>query len=132
MQALDATLSHIVDSNPQILESGPSKLEGGAPAVFISPQARGSGHASCSRSPREVFHSHCVGDGSSHAVLSAADAKLVLDKGWGETHGFSGRALGFPLGYVMIFAPRNTQEVEIVGMIARSAVRYGLEGEKIQ
>ena len=121
-----------MDSNPQSLEFGPSKIEGGAPAVFISPKEYNPGHSSCTRSPREAFHSHCSTEGSSHAVLSAADAKLVLDRGWGERHGVSGRALGFPLGYVMIFAPRSMQEVATVGMIARAVARYGLEGKELQ
>ena len=124
-------ITQIVDSNPKSLEAGPSQIEGGAPALFISPQDYNSGHASCSRSPREVFHSHCSTEGSSHAVLSAADAKLVLDKGWGERHGISGRALGFPLNYVLIFAPRSTREVKIVERIARAAARYGLEGRLV-
>ena len=124
-------LSHIVDSNPRTLELGPSQIEGGEPALFISSQNHHSGHATLSRSPREVFHSHCGADGSSHAVLSAADAMLVLDKGWGERHGVSGQGMGIPLGYIMIFAPRSTHEVEIVGKIARAAARYGLEGKEI-
>ena len=124
-------IAQIVDLNPKSLELGPSQIEGGAPALFVTPQNYTSGHASCSRSPREVFHSHCSTEGSSHAVLSAADAKLVLDHGWGERHGISGRALGFPLNYVLIFAPRSTQEVKIVEMIARAAARYGLEGKMV-
>lgn len=55
----------------------------------------------------------------------------MLDNGWGERHGVSGRTLGFPLSYVMIFAPRSMQEVKTVGMIARAAARYGLEGRKV-
>ena len=132
LQALKEAILHMVESESQSLEFGPSKLEGGAPALFISPNSCGSNHTSCSLSPREVFHSHCTADGSSHAVLSAADAKLVLDRGWGERHGFGGKALGVPLGYIMIFAPRTMQEVEIVGNIRRAAVRYGLEGKKLR
>ena len=132
LQALKEAISNMVESESQSLEFGPSKLEGGAPALFISPESCGSNHTSCSLSPREVFHSHCTTDGSSHAVLSAADAKLVLDRGWGERHGIGGKALGFPLGYIMIFAPRTMQEVEIVGSIRRAAARYGLEGKKLQ
>lgn len=124
-------ITRIVDLNSKSLELGPSQIEGGAPALFITSQDYTSGHASCSRSPREVFHSHCSTEGSSHAVLSAADAKLVLDKGWGEKHGLSGRALGLPLNYVMVFAPRNPQELKIVEMIARAAARYGLEGRTL-
>ena len=50
----------------------------------------------------------------------------------GERNGLGGRALGFPLGYVIMFALRNTQEVEIVEMIARAAARYVLEGKKVK
>lgn len=124
-------ITQIVNSNPKSLEHGPSQIEGGAPALFVTPENHTAGHANCSRSPREVFHSHCSTEGSSHAVLSAADAKLVLDNGWGERHGISGRALGFPLNYVLIFAPRSTQEVKIVAMIARAAARYGLQGRMV-
>ena len=131
MQALEAEITHIAKANPQTLELGPSKLEGGAPALFIREEIYTPNHSSARRSPREVFHVHCEAEGSCHAVLSAADAKIVLEKGWGERHGLSGRALGFPLGYVMIFAPRSVQEVKIIGMVARAAARYGLEGKDV-
>ena len=131
LQALEATLSQIVKSNPRTLELGPSQIEGGSPALFISPESFNSDHDNYPRAPREVFHSHCEAEGSSHAILSAADAKLVLDKGWGERHGISGKGLGPPLGYIMIFAPRTMRDVEIVGIIARAAARYGLEGKRI-
>ena len=131
LQALEATLSQIVKSNPQTLELGPSQIEGGSPALFISQENFNSNHDNYPRAPREVFHSHCEAEGSSHAILSAADAMLVLDKGWGERHAISGKGLGPPLGYIMIFAPRNMREVEIVGIIARAAARYGLEGKRV-
>ena len=130
-QALEATLSQIVKSNPRTLQLGPSQIEGGSPALFISPENFNSNHDNYPRVPREVFHSHCEAEGSSHAILSAADAKLVLDKGWGERHAISGKGLGPPLAYVMIFAPRTTREVEIVGIIARAAAGYGLEGKQV-
>ena len=78
-----------------------------------------------------MFHVHSAAEGSCHAILSAADAKVVLEKGWGERHGLSGRGLGVPLGYVMVFAPRSVREVEIVGMVARAAAGYGLEGRDV-
>ena len=66
-------------------------------------------------------------------MLSAADAKVVLEKGWGERHGLSGRGVGVPLGYVMVFAPRSVEEVEeVIGMVARAAARYGLEGGDVE
>ena len=131
MQALEAEITLIANANPQTLELGPSKLEGGCPALFIREEIYTPNHASARQSPREVFHVHSAAEGSCHAILSAADAKLVLEKGWGERHGLSGRGLGVPLGYVMIFAPRSVGEVDIVGMVARAAAGYGLEGKDV-
>ena len=131
MQALEAEITRIAKANPQTLELGPSKLEGGAPALFIREEIYTPNHSSTRSSPREVFHVHCEAEGSCHAILSAADAKLVLEKGWGERHGLSGRGLGVPLGYVMIFAPRSVEEVKIIGMVARAAACYGLEGRNV-
>ena len=131
MQALEAEITRIAKANPQTLDLGPSKIEGGAPALFIREEIYTLNHSSTRSSPREVFHVHCEAEGSCHAILSAADAKLVLEKGWGERHGLSGRGLGVPLGYIMIFAPRSVQEVKIIGMVARAAACYGLEGRKV-
>ena len=132
-QALLAEITHIARSNPTTLTLAPSNLEGSTPALFIRPEKHTpNGHTYATRSPREVFHVHSAAEGSCHAVLSAADAKLVLEKGWGERHGLSGRALGFPLGYVMIFAPRGVEDVRgVVGRVARAAVRYALEGGEV-
>ena len=43
-----------------------------------------------------------------------------------------GRRLGFPLGYVMMFALRSTQEVEVVEMMARATARYVMEGGRVK
>ena len=48
--------------------------------------------------------------------LSHADAKEVIEKGWGERHGLSGKTVGsrtFTAGYLMIYAPRNEEEVRL-------------------
>ena len=112
------------------IETGRSQLEGGAIALYIKPEVNSptAKRICCPRSPREVFHSHDSTDGSSHAYLTATDAALVIERGWGERHGLSGRALGLPLNYTMIFAPRDEDEVAIVSAIAKAAAYYCLGG----
>ena len=123
-------MSAIATSHPELLEAGPSQIEGLVPALFISPKAYTTNHACYPRAPREVFHTHEV-DGSAHTILSAKDAALVIERGWGERHGLSGRALGFPLTYTMIYAPRDEHDIDTVCKIAKAAARYGLEGKPL-
>lgn len=69
---------------------------------------------------REFAHIHAdPGRGSLHLVLLAADAGLVVEKGWGVYHPFhlDGRIPGM----VMVFAPRNDQDLKtVVDIIAAS------------
>lgn len=129
-QSLMASIKNLAESNPELIETGPSKIEGGVPSLFTLPTASSGNHAHYPKSPREIMHTHFA-DGSSHAILSATDAATVLERGWGERHGLSGRALGFPLNYTMIYAPRNDEDVAIVRTITRAAVRYCLEAKTI-
>ncbi|KAK5112160.1 hypothetical protein LTR62_004503 [Meristemomyces frigidus] len=86
-----------------------------------------------SMSEREIAHVH-LSDLSAHVMLSLADAKEVVAKGWGLRHGLSGTWL--PLGWTMLFVPRTVDEVEVVVGIMEAGIRYmymrsdgGLEGE---
>lgn len=72
----------------------------------------------------EVCHVH-GSDGSLHMTLYPADAKLVIERGWGERHpiargGFFSRFV--PRHFVMVYAPRDEAEVEIVVRIVGAAV----------
>ena len=71
---------------------------------------------------REVCHIH-QSDLSAHVFLSYADAKEVIAKGWGERHQLTGTRI-VPLGYTMLYAPRDAGEVEVLGGILEAAVRY--------
>ncbi|KLO09426.1 hypothetical protein SCHPADRAFT_916673 [Schizopora paradoxa] len=76
---------------------------------------------------REVAHVHSWKDCSFHVVLSPADCKIVIDQGWGERHPLSGRGRLFPIPkeYLLIYAPRTKEEVQVVGKIIRAAVGFG-------
>jgi len=72
----------------------------------------------------EVCHAH-PSDGSMHLTLHPADAALVLSQAWGERHPLSSGgwlARFVPPGFVMVYAPRNEEEIENVRRIVAAAV----------
>lgn len=123
---MQASLRWLVKSNPNVLEIGPSTLEGHTEALFIKIEA--PKHASVPKSPKEVFHTH-ASEGSSHGIFSAADAKTLIQKGWAERHPIAGRAIGVPLTYLMLYAPRSETEVELYRDIAKAAAAYCSDGQ---
>ncbi|KAL4866464.1 hypothetical protein BDV12DRAFT_133362 [Aspergillus spectabilis] len=73
----------------------------------------------------EVCHSH-PSDGSLHLTLHPADVKVILERGWGQRHPLARDSWWWvtkivPTGFVMIYAPRNEEEVKVVGEIIRAA-----------
>ncbi|KAF1972927.1 hypothetical protein BU23DRAFT_568757 [Bimuria novae-zelandiae CBS 107.79] len=82
----------------------------------------------------EVCHAH-PSDGSMHMTLHPADAKIVLESGWGERHplargGWCRRFV--PKEFVLIYAPRNKEEIETVIKIVAAGVWWvaGIDAEK--
>ena len=72
----------------------------------------------------EICHAH-PSDGSMHLTLHPADAKLMLENGWGERHplargGWCRRFV--PKEFVLIYAPRNEAEVDIVMRIVAASI----------
>ena len=125
MQWLDKNLEDEKDwQNQNAVTKGPSEQEGGFSAGLFVRDKFGTKH--------EVYHYH-DSEGSAHATLAPADAKLVIDKGWGERHVLSGQLPlaslrdAIPLTYIMIYAPRNKEELEVHRLVARSAVEWSLK-----
>jgi len=78
------------------------------------------------RCGREICHAH-PSDGSMHMTLHPADVRAVLEAGWGERHpiargGWFERFV--PGGFVMVYAPRDQEEVETVLEIVRAAAWF--------
>jgi len=72
----------------------------------------------------EICHAH-PSDGSMHLTLHPADAKAVLESGWGERHplargGWCRRFV--PKEFVLVYAPREEGEVEVVMEIVAASV----------
>lgn len=68
-------------------------------------------------------------------TLHPADAKIVLERGWGERHplargGWCRRFV--PKEFVLVYAPRSGEEVEVVMRIVKAGVWWvaGIDVEK--
>ncbi len=71
----------------------------------------------------EFAHVHPPHDGSMHMMLPREDVQDLFDKGWGEAHPLA--LLGhIPPTAVMVFAPRDDTEVEIVLQITEMSYRF--------
>lgn len=90
----------------------------GARALHLDPDLAGTGGRFLTG--REFAHLHPPYDGSLHLVLSEEDAQSVLDRGWGELHPVAARGL-IPPTTVMIYGPRDAEELEVVWDIVRAS-----------
>ena len=74
-------------------------------------------------------------DASLHVILSPADAATVIEKGWGERFGWAGRAcisgrlkgVTAPAGWVLVYSPRDEEELAVVKKIIKAGVAYALK-----
>ncbi len=69
---------------------------------------------------REFAHIHPMPDGSLHAALPPEVAQEAVEKGWAEQHPVA----RMPQNVVMIYAPRNAEEIEVVAGLVVEAYRY--------
>jgi hypothetical protein len=72
---------------------------------------------------REFAHVHPMPDGSLHAALPPEVAREAVRKGWAEQHPVA-RTGRIPPNVVMIYAPRDAEEVGVVAGLVVEAHRY--------
>jgi hypothetical protein len=101
-----------------------SVLDGNGNALFLNPKIPLNPVAGPGRG--EICHLHAL-DMSGHVTLSFADAKEVIEKGWGERHRLCGTDQ-IHLGYTMIYVPRSVEEVEVFGRILQAGVDFMKSG----
>ena len=65
----------------------------------------------------EFVHLHPSYDGSLHLVLDKHDQEEVIEKGWGENHPLAQNV-------VMVFGPRDEEELQIVKRIVLKSYQY--------
>jgi hypothetical protein len=72
---------------------------------------------------REFAHIHPMPDGSLHAALPPEVAQEAIRKGWAEQHPVA--RMGYiPHNVVMIYAPRDADEVKVVAGLVVEAYHY--------
>jgi len=118
------------------LDVGMSKIEVNAlalffPASFSAASVYGKTHPefltsqSSLASPREFAHIH-GGESSMHVILSPLDAALAIDRGWAVRFPLAGGlgVWGRAQGRVLVYAPRDEAEVEVVIRLVRAGWEY--------
>jgi hypothetical protein len=72
---------------------------------------------------REFAHIHPMPDGSLHAALPPEGAQEAIRKGWAEQHPVA--RMGYiPQNVVMIYGPRDAEEIEVVAGLVVEAYSY--------
>lgn len=115
-QTLRTRIEDLSKKYPESLRTGTSCFEKKGLALF----ALDAINVTCRGEICHVHHS----DRSLHMNLHPDDAKVVLEKGWGERHplargGWCSRYV--PREFVMVYAPRDTHELEVVCRIIEAA-----------
>ncbi|EKD18901.1 uncharacterized protein L3040_008123 [Drepanopeziza brunnea f. sp. 'multigermtubi'] len=132
---LHEVFDEMVSKHPLLLKKKRSLYERHHDAIFLRPSllqdANSSGIPDAARISRgEIGHVH--EDGSMHLYFSPADTRLVVERGWAERHRLArtrpllGRwnLFGVTSTYVMVYGPRDEDELAIVRVLLESSVRF--------
>ncbi|KKK11910.1 hypothetical protein ARAM_002297 [Aspergillus rambellii] len=124
-QAFLVRNSHLVDRVPSILERHTD-------AAHVSKNIPLTSAAEDMH--REICHLHGTSDYSVHVTLAPADCKRVIESGWGQRFTLAGSSLfkylglasgpKIPFEYMLIYAPRSDEEIEVVMQIIKASVGY--------
>ena len=76
---------------------------------------------------REFAHFHPGPDWSLHLALDDSTADLAIERGWAELH-LIARTEAFPGSVVMVYAPRDVAEVEMVWSLLRASHTFASTG----
>ncbi|EED14431.1 conserved hypothetical protein [Talaromyces stipitatus ATCC 10500] len=128
----------LAGKNSHIIKVARSKAERQSDAMSLVDSVPRTQEAS--QTGGEIAHIHETGDHSLHVILSPADAKQVIDAGWGQRHAFSGwrpwggifeKIVDIPATYLLIYAPRTSDETQIILEIVKASMRYMSLGAEI-
>jgi phospholipase/carboxylesterase len=97
----------------------------GARALVLDAGAAAGSPADRFMMGREFCHAHAQDDFSFHAVLPVELASLAEEAGWAEPH-FLVRTGQLPPSIVMIYAPRDAAEQDVVRRLVRASYEYAL------
>jgi hypothetical protein len=114
--AVRLTLESIAKAHPDLLRTDVSCFEKQGLALFATQPLNNTCRG-------EICHVHHT-DQSFHMNLHPLDAKVVLEKGWGQRHplaqgGWLSRYV--PRQFMMIYSPRTWEELEVTARIVEAA-----------
>jgi hypothetical protein len=120
-QRLQSMMRSLAEQYPELLEVKLSMTEGRTTeAIYAKPDLATLNPLS--KDPilkGEIAHAHPK-ENSLHVWLSDPDARTVIEAGWGER---------FPLksvksGWIMVYAPRNEDELDVVEEIVKAGIAW--------
>ena len=99
----------------------------GARALVLPPNAAGT-RAGAFLVGREFAHLHPGPDFSLHLALPEHEAQRAVDAGWAEWHPLAA-AGRVPKTIVMVYAPRDAEELETVWSLLQASHRFATDHE---
>ncbi|KAI9734135.1 MAG: hypothetical protein M1818_006661 [Claussenomyces sp. TS43310] len=129
-QCIRDALQHATKVYPNVLRTGVSCFEKNGIALF--------GMKCVNRTCNgEICHIH-ASDKSLHLSLHPTDAKVVLERGWGQRHPLARSGWlrkyvvsAVPPEFVMVYAPKTIEEGKIIARVVEAAA-WWVMGEKIE
>lgn len=115
---LEAALAALPD-----VRWGPSQISVPGAVALLLDTAVAGGPPEAFLVPGEFAHLHPEPDHSLHLALPPALAEQAVQAGWAEQHPVARRGL-IPPGSVMVYAPRDDVEADIVAALARASWKY--------
>lgn len=147
-QFIQNLFANAVAQNPSLLESKLSIYERNNPALFVSQNLLTPPTATTTTSTTsvpqtaltargEIAHHH--GDLSVHMYLSPADARVAIERGWAERHRLAlpqtslfANRFHVADSYVMVYGPRDEEEMEVLAVIFRNGIRFMTGREDVE
>jgi len=120
LERLTGLMHNLASAHSSILHYGPSKTEGGTGHAIYANADLLSVNPDAHKIRYEMAHVH-LSENSLHVYLSPRDAREVVLAEWGERFPVSWIA---PPSWIMVYAPRNESEVDVVERIVRAAIGW--------
>jgi hypothetical protein len=115
---------------PEVTERGSLVVDGGAAPAMCLADGGPTGPADAFIAEREFGHIHAKPDSSLHLQLPVDVGILAVSGGWAELHSIVWLGDARPEA-VMVYAPRNEQELEVVWSLVVESYRYARGEEPI-
>lgn len=116
--------------HPTLLKLDLSNVEGrSSDAIYALPNLPNRHPTATDRMLKdEIAHAHHA-ENSLHVWLSQADARKVVESGWGERFPLSAMGM-LHNGLTFVYAPRSMEDVDVIEEIIKAGVAY-VTGERI-